>query len=101
MAEQHRASEDDWDAHWEQYAGSATDNPAQQMRHGIIARLLREDGDKMPIRIFDFGSGQGDLVQKVQPLLPDAQFVGAELSASGVAISQRKVPDATFLVADI
>jgi len=101
MAEQLRASQDDWDAHWEQYAGSATDNPAQRMRHGIIARLLCEDASKTPMRVFDLGSGQGDLVQKLQPLLPDARFVGAELSASGVAISQRKVPSATFLVADI
>ena len=38
---------------------------------------------------------------EAQPLLPEARFVGAELSASGVAISQRKVPGATFLVADI
>ncbi len=101
MAEQPRASQDDWDAHWEQYAGSATDNPAQRMRHGTIARLLCEDAGKTPMRVFDLGSGQGDLVQKLQPLLPDAQFVGAELSASGVAISRRKVPSATFLVADI
>jgi SAM-dependent methyltransferase len=101
MAEQHRPSEDDWDAHWEQYAGSASNNPAQQMRHGIIAHLLREDGGNTPMRIFDLGSGQGDLVQKLRPLLPEAEFVGAELSASGVAISQRKVRGATFLVADI
>jgi SAM-dependent methyltransferase len=101
MAEQLRASQDDWDAHWEQYAASATDNPAQRMRHGIIARLLCEGAGKTPMRVFDLGSGQGDLVQKLQPLLPDARFVGAELSESGVAISQRKVPGATFLVADI
>jgi SAM-dependent methyltransferase len=35
------------------------------------------------------------------PLLPTARFVGAELSESGVAISRKKVPGATFLVADI
>jgi SAM-dependent methyltransferase len=101
MAEQLRPSQDDWDAHWEQYAGSATDNPAQRMRHGIIAHLLCEDAGKTPMRVFDLGSGQGDLVQKLHGLLPGARFVGAELSASGVAISQGKVPGATFLVADI
>jgi SAM-dependent methyltransferase len=101
MSNPARASQDDWDAHWDRYAESAADNPAQQMRHEIIARLLREDAGKGAMRVFDLGSGQGDLVQKLKPLLPEARFVGAELSASGVAISQRKVPDATFIVADI
>jgi SAM-dependent methyltransferase len=101
MSKQARASQDDWDAHWDHYAESAAENPAQRMRHDIIARLLCEDAGKGAMQLFDLGSGQGDLVQKLEPLLPKARFVGAELSESGVAISQRKVPGATFLVADI
>jgi trans-aconitate methyltransferase len=101
MPDQPRASQDDWDAHWDHYAESALENPAQRMRHEIVARLLCEDAGKGAMQLFDLGSGQGDLVQKLKPLLPNARFVGAELSESGVAISQRKVPDATFLVADI
>jgi SAM-dependent methyltransferase len=101
MSKQPRASQDDWDAHWDHYAESAAENPAQRMRHDIIARLLCEDAGKGAMQLFDLGSGQGDLVQKLEPLLPKARFVGAELSESGVAISQRKVPGATFLVADI
>jgi SAM-dependent methyltransferase len=94
-------SRDDWDAHWDHYAESAAQNPAQQMRHGIIARLLGEDAGTHPMRIFDLGSGQGDLAQRLSSLLPEAEFVGAELSESGVAIARRKVSRATFLVADI
>src|SRR3954469_13427579 len=96
-----RASQDDWDSHWDQYADSAAENPAQRMRHQMIARLLCPDASKGAMRIFDLGSGQGDLVQMLAPLLPNARFVGAELSESGVAISQLKVPGATFVVADI
>ncbi len=101
MSNHTRGSQDDWDAHWDHYAGSASQNPAQRMRHDLIARLLCEDAGKGAMHIFDLGSGQGDLVLKLAPLLPDARFVGAELSESGVAISQRKVPGAKFLVADI
>jgi SAM-dependent methyltransferase len=101
MPNEPRASQDDWDAHWERYAESAAENPAQWMRHDIIARLLCEDGGQEAMQLLDLGSGQGDLVQKLEPLLAKARFVGAELSESGVAISQRKVPGATFLVADI
>ena len=101
MASQPRSSPDDWDAHWDQYAESAALNPAQRMRHDLIARLLCETDDTANSRIFDLGSGQGDLLQKLQPLLPGAEFLGAELSERGVAISRRKVPQATFMVADI
>jgi trans-aconitate methyltransferase len=101
MAEQDRPGQDDWDSHWKHYAESAAENPAQRMRHNLIAQLLCQDSGKGEMRVFDLGSGQGDLVQMLAPLMPGAQFVGAELSESGVAISKRKIPDATFVVADI
>ena len=101
MPEQVTAPRDDWDAHWKHYADSAAENPAQQMRHGIILRLLSEDLGKEPIRFFDLGSGQGDLARKLEEVWPEAQIVGAELGESGVAIARQKVPRATFLVADI
>jgi len=101
MPDQLTVPRDDWDAHWEHYADSAVENPAQQMRHGIIVRLLAEELGHGPIRLFDLGSGQGDLARKLAGLWPEAQFVGAELSESGVAIAREKVPGATFLVADI
>jgi trans-aconitate methyltransferase len=71
------------------------------MRHEIIARLLCGNAASAPMRVFDSGSGQGDLAQKLDTLLPDAQLLGAELSEQGVAISRRKVPRASFIVADI
>ena len=38
---------------------------------------------------------------KLRPLFPRAELLGFELSASGVELSRRKVPDALFLVADL
>ena len=96
-----RHAPDDWDAHWSHYAESAEENPAQRMRHDFIARLLGEDRGNGSMRLFDFGSGQGDLAQKLESLLPKAELVGAELSESGVAIARQKVPRASFFVADI
>jgi Cyclopropane fatty acid synthase and related methyltransferases len=101
MSEEPRPLRDDWNAHWELYAESAAENPAQRLRHDIIARLLGEDAGRSEMRLFDLGSGQGDLLQRLRSLFPNAQFLGAELSENGVAISQRKVRDATFLVANI
>ncbi len=101
MGEQRPTSPDDWDAHWEHYADSAAENPAQRMRHDIIARLLCEDSGEREMRVIDLGSGQGDLIQRLKSLLPGARFVGVELSESGVAVSQRKAPGESFFVADL
>ena len=101
MCSQPRSSPDDWEAHWEHFADSAAESPAQQMRHEIIAHLLCRSAANASVRIFDLGSGQGDLLRKLEALLPDAQLLGAELSERGVAISRRKVPRATFIAADI
>ncbi len=101
MSDSPRPAQDDWEAHWDLYAESAGENPAQGMRHDIVARLLGDAGANRDARIFDLGSGQGDLLQKLASLFPNATLLGAELSESGVSISRRKVPKATFFVANI
>jgi SAM-dependent methyltransferase len=101
MSSELRSSRDDWDRHWDRYAESAELNPAQRMRHDFIARMLCADAPNEVIHILDIGSGQGDLLQKLEPLLPQASLLGVELSESGVTIAQRKVPRATFIAADI
>src|SRR4051812_16765284 len=101
MSDQVRASRDDWNAHWERYADSARDNPAHLMRHRLIAELLSEGERRGQTRILDLGSGQGDLLERLSPLFPEAELAGVELSEKGLAISERKVPRAHFFVADI
>jgi 2-polyprenyl-3-methyl-5-hydroxy-6-metoxy-1,4-benzoquinol methylase len=91
---------DDWDQHWDRFAAAASANPAQRMRHRIITRLIRQTGGKN-LRICDIGSGQGDLVAGLVPQIAQAEFVGIELSASGVEISRKKSPTARFHVCDL
>jgi SAM-dependent methyltransferase len=90
---------DNWDRHWDHYAEAASRNPAQRMRHELIVRLLRDAPPKA--RVLDIGSGQGDLMVKLQAARPDVALAGFELSASGVEISRRKVPAGKFLVVDL
>jgi SAM-dependent methyltransferase len=92
---------DNWNEHWDRYAIAASQNPAQQMRHALIAKLLRCGNEGRAAQVLDIGSGQGDLMVKLRPLLPQARLLGFELSASGVEISRKKMPDATFFVADL
>jgi len=95
------AEHDNWDAHWENYAAAASRNPAQQMRHALITRLVSKDASRAPMQLLDIGSGQGDLLEKLHARLPTARLLGFELSERGVEISRVKVPTATFLVADL
>jgi len=90
----------DWDAHWSEYDLTAQANPGQAMRHDLVARILREEA-RAGMKLLDIGSGQGDMLMRLQKVLPDAILAGFELSESGVNISRKKVPGATFLVADL
>jgi SAM-dependent methyltransferase len=96
------AGRDDWDEHWDRYAMAASRNPGQVMRHSLIARLLRETGGNVAgARLLDIGSGQGDLLVKLQPEFKGVDLAGFEMSHSGVEISRRKVPSARFIVVDL
>jgi SAM-dependent methyltransferase len=89
---------DDWDSHWASYADSAQDNPAQRYRRHLVLQNLAITGDD---RVLDIGSGSGDLIGDLLSVHPTAQYLGLELSDTGVEISGRKVPDATFLQRDL
>ncbi len=91
---------DDWEAHWDRYADSASKNPAQRMRHDLVARLLRRSAPEK-MRLLDIGSGQGDLLARLRPLFASAEMAGVELSESGVKISRKKVPRTSFVAADL
>lgn len=93
---------DDWDHHWNLFATGATLNPAQQMRYKLINRLIGENASSSPtVRVCDIGSGQGDLIALLSRTLPNAEFVGLELSNSGVEISRKKTQHARFYVENV
>jgi len=95
------ASVDDWDAHWEKFADSASRNPAQIYRHQTMLRLLAERGAGATMRLLDLGSGQGDFLVKAAAAWPQAALAGFEMSATGVEITRRKLPGCGVLVVDL
>lgn len=90
----------DWNILWQQYAVTAEQNPAQTFRRTLVAHALQLS-DTQPMRIVDFGSGQGDLALLLRHLYPLAEIQGLDLSQTGVNISKAKVPSASFAVADM
>jgi trans-aconitate methyltransferase len=92
---------DNWNAHWDDFASYASENPAQDYRHRTLLNVLKKAGIRDTVRLLDIGSGQGDFLHKAANLWPAAELVGLELSQTGVMISRRKVPRARVFVADV
>jgi len=92
---------DDWEGHWRDYTAAAENNPAQRYRRQLACKLLRRFGCSRGAKILDIGSGQGDLAIDLQRSFPESKVAGLELSATGVEVSSRKVPEAQFLQCDL
>jgi SAM-dependent methyltransferase len=92
---------DNWDRHWEEYAKTAEQNPAQNYRRALIFSLMKTPGSGEGMRILDVGSGQGDMGAAIRARFPSAEILGLDLSQAGVEIARRKVPDARFVQRDL
>lgn len=89
---------DDWDAHWDSYADSAQDNPAQQYRRKLIAEQLQAT-DPVSVLV-DAGAGQGDLLRDLQNDFPNAELWALEPSEVGRKWIERDLPRVTALAWD-
>jgi len=100
-AQTNRASTDDWDRHWSEHAASNALNPAQAYRRTLIFSALGLERAAAPVRVLEIGSGQGELSSEIARLHPKAELVGVDLSHTGVAIAQSKVPSGAFFQQDL
>jgi len=91
------STRDDWDRHWQDYSGTAEQNPAQSYRRELILSWLGRLDSGEGMRIIDIGSGQGDMAAAIRERFPSADILGIELAQSGVEISRQKVPNARFI----
>src|SRR5450755_1274945 len=89
-------SSDDWDRHWGAHAASNALNPAQAYRRSLIFEALGLSQAARPLRLIEFGCGQGELSSEIATRHPEAELVGVDLSETGIAIARAKVPGAQF-----
>ena len=96
-----RANTDDWERHWREHATSNALNPAQAYRRMLIFSALDLERAPEPVRVLEIGSGQGELSSEIARLHPRAELVGVDLSHTGIAIAQAKVPTGAFFQQDL
>ncbi len=95
-----RARTDDWDSHWSEYNEANARNPASSYRTRLISELLALATAPGTVRLLDLGCGQGELASRALRARPNAEILGLDLSSTGVAIAQRKVPQGRFFQQD-
>jgi SAM-dependent methyltransferase len=86
-----------WEQHWRDYDAAARRNPAQRYRRQLIFSIL--ENARKP-RILDLGSGQGDFLAEAAARLPGAELAGVDLSSTGLAKTQERVPHAKLYQAN-
>jgi 2-polyprenyl-3-methyl-5-hydroxy-6-metoxy-1,4-benzoquinol methylase len=93
------ATRHDWDKHWDEYAETASSNPAQRFRRRLVLDLLHLGS--APSRVLDLGCGQGDLIADLHRINPNTELCGIDVSESGIEIARKKVPTARFFSEDL
>src|ERR1035438_7548373 len=92
---------DDWDRHWLDFSAAAELSPATRYRRRLAFRLLGmgcgTDRQGAAVRMLELASAPGQFAEEFLAHAPRAQFLGLELSRTGVEIASRRVPAARFL----
>jgi SAM-dependent methyltransferase len=92
---------DDWDRHWLAFSAAAELSPATRYRRRLALRLLGIAPHNASVRMLEIGSGAGQFAEEFLARAPRAQFLGLELSRTGVRMAARRTPAARFLQRDL
>jgi SAM-dependent methyltransferase len=88
---------DDWDQHWTDFSASSGNSPTTKYRNRLCFRLLRIKGKGEGSKILEVGSGTGLFGRKLLDRYPRSEYLGLELSETGVAAGKKQAPRGTFL----
>ncbi len=89
---------DDWDQHWTDFGAAAEAGPTPKYRRRIILSILAADP---PARLLEIGSGTGEFAEDFCARYPSSEYLGLELSHTGVELSSRRVPGVRFIQRDL
>ncbi len=101
MENRAQGSADNWDQHWDDFGAAAEMGPSPKYRRRLILRLLAIDAAGESARVLEIGSGTGEFAADFCRRYPRAEYLGLELSRTGVEFASRRVPQAQFVQRDL
>jgi SAM-dependent methyltransferase len=88
---------DDWDQHWTNFSASSDNSPTTRYRNRLCLRLLGIKGNGEGSKIVEIGSGTGIFARELLDRFPRAEYLGLELSETGVAAGKKQAPRGNFV----
>lgn len=92
---------DNWDRHWADFSDAAAVGPTTRWRSRLVLELLDIPPGDASVHMMEIGSGRGEFAEMFVGRYPRARFFGVELSATGVALAGKRVPQAQFVQRDL
>ncbi|MDO8648464.1 MAG: class I SAM-dependent methyltransferase [Candidatus Peregrinibacteria bacterium] len=91
-------SQEHYDAYWNSTESSYPAYPTIRHRKRFILRAIEKHCGENQCKIFDFGCGEGSLLQDIQQqfALPGDHIAGNDISEKAVIRAREKVPEGTF-----
>lgn len=90
------ATADNWDRHWSDFSTASHNSPTTKYRNRLCFRLLNIRVGECS-RILEIGSGTGAFAKELLEHYPDAEYLGLELSETGVEAGKKQAPRGNFL----
>jgi 2-polyprenyl-3-methyl-5-hydroxy-6-metoxy-1,4-benzoquinol methylase len=89
---------DDWNAIWGTIGEDMSNNPAQSYRRRLVLGKVKR---LAPKSIIDIGCGQGELLEDLHKVMPNAQLSGIDLSDQAIAAISRRMPGVHAMAVDL
>jgi SAM-dependent methyltransferase len=90
------ATADNWDQHWTDFSTASSNSPATKYRNRLCFRLLGIRGGERS-KILEIGSGTGAFARELLERYPASEYLGLELSETGVEAGKKQAPRGSFL----
>jgi len=92
----------DYEEHWANSVETYKNHPTSRHRRRFVMNRLERIDPRPGMFVFDYGSGAGLLLEEIKARfnLPDSDLGGCDISHTGIAAAQKRLPGGHFIAAE-